>query len=118
FASASRCTMPVGPEYENEVVNFPASAGAAGFAITKSAAFTTGGCTGSFTAGSAGSLAAIPSSTLSRLDRTASVAGFNPSHSARTVTVPDSRVERTATQLMPHSRSRNGLLIEFVLPLL
>ncbi len=46
------------------------------------------------------------------------VTGFKPSHVAVTAIDPAVSVERTATRLMPHSRSRYVLLIDFSLPLL
>ena len=45
-------------------------------------------------------------------------AGLSPVHRAFTTSVPGTSVARTDTRLMPHSRSRQVLLIEFVLPLL
>src|SRR5438046_199418 len=43
--------------------------------------------------------------------------GFSPSLFARTVIGPGARVARTATRLMPASRSRNALFTELILPL-
>src|SRR5580698_6279323 len=44
--------------------------------------------------------------------------GLSPSHFALIVMGPAASVERTETRLMPHSRSSQGLLIEWIFPLL
>src|SRR5947209_7944574 len=76
-----------------------------------------GGVAGSLIVGAAGVAVAMPFGAVKACDSIVTLAGCRPSLFARTVILPGLRVARTATRLMPASKSRNGLLIELILPL-
>src|SRR5436853_84529 len=90
---------------------------AAGWAA-RSPPRTDGRSFGNATAGSAGSIEVAPCSIFTGTVFTVRLSDRRPLERARTVIEPAVSVERTATRLMPHSRSSQGWLIELVLPLL
>src|SRR6266542_6683797 len=77
-----------------------------------------GDCAGSATGGSAGGMVEKPSRAAKARATIDTLPAFSPALRARTVIVPGVRVARIATRLIPASRSRNGWLIESILPLL
>src|SRR3954469_3631249 len=99
-----------GPEYEKPVMNRPKGAadGAVVFAGAVDFGATLVGAPRAAQAitGSGGSLLLAPFSVAKGFDSIVPVPGCRPSLRARTVIFPAVRVERTATRLMPASRSR------------
>src|SRR5213594_2932674 len=77
-----------------------------------------GGFSGNETRGSDGMVVVTPCSTFTGTDLRVTVPDFSPALFARILMGPASRVERSATRLIPPSRSSHELLMELVLPLL
>src|SRR6266852_6745236 len=92
--------------------------GAADFAGVLVNAGCCGACAGRGAGVAAGGIGEKPSFVAKAFATFVTLPGFSSALCARTVIVPGVRVARMATRLIPASRSRNGWLIELILPLL